>query len=462
MPSGAIEKWEIAFLMDTIFTRDTWMHRGDIARATGRELVLTPDHDGRIVADAVADWARRHGQPFRLVLDGPAGGEFMRGKQRRRAATRRRGVLPRPLRAWTRRRTTRTGGAVLMETTTDEIADGIYRFSTYIPEMDFMFNQFLVKGEEPLLFHCGPRQMFPLVSDAMARVIPVEQLKWITFGHVEADECGSMNNWLAAAPDATVAHTAVGCMVSVDDMADRPPRPLEHGEVIDLGGKRVRHLTTPHVPHGWDAGLYFEETTGTLLCGDLFSAVGASPALTTGDIVGPAIAAEDMFLATSLTPATAPTIRSLADLEPRTLAVMHGPSFNGDTVPAIHDARRRLRGAAPCRDGRGRVSVGVWRIRSANCNSCSGPASIDAGPRRFRTSWSSPAASPSGRARSRSCLRESLSEASDGVRVEIVSSDGFLFPNRVLDARGLAMRKGFPESYDRDALLAFLAAVKAR
>ena len=223
-----------------------------------------------------------------------------------------------------------------METTTQEIADGIYRFSTYVPEMDFMFNQFLVKAEEPLLFHCGPRQMFPLVSDAMASVIPVEQLKWITFGHVESDECGSMNNWLAAAPDATVAHTAVGCMVSVADLADRPPRPLVHGEVIDLGGKRVRHLTTPHVPHGWDAGLYFEETTATLLCGDLFSAGGACPALTTDDIVGPAIAAEDGFLATSLTPATGPTIRSLADLEPRTLAIMHGPSFNGDTVPAIH------------------------------------------------------------------------------------------------------------------------------
>ena len=164
-----------------------------------------------------------------------------------------------------------------METTTSEIADGIYRFSTYVPEMDFMFNQFLVKGEEPLLFHCGPRQLFPLVSDAMARVIPVEQLKWITFGHVEADECGSMNDWLAAAPDSTVAHTAVGCMVSVGDMADRPPRALAHDEVIDLGGRRVRHLTTPHVPHGWDSGLYFEETTATLLCGDLFSAAARAP-----------------------------------------------------------------------------------------------------------------------------------------------------------------------------------------
>jgi flavorubredoxin len=222
-----------------------------------------------------------------------------------------------------------------METTTSEIAEGIFRFSTFVPEANFMFNQFLVKGDEPLLFHTGPRQMFPLVSQAMAGVMPIDQLRWITFGHVEADECGSMNDWLAVAPNATVAHTAIGCMVQVNDLADRPPRPLEPGEVIDLGGKRVRHLATPHVPHAWDAGVYYEETTGTLLSGDLFTAVGPSPALTTDDIVGPAIAAEDVFLATCLTPATAPTIRSLADLAPRTMALMHGPSFNGDAAGAL-------------------------------------------------------------------------------------------------------------------------------
>jgi flavorubredoxin len=126
-------------------------------------------------------------------------------------------------------------------------------------------------------------------------------------------------------------------MVQVNDLADRPPRPLEPGEVIDLGGKRVRHLATPHVPHGWDAAVYFEETTGTLLSGDMFTAIGPSPALTTDDIVGPAVAAEDAFLATCLTPATAPMIRSLADLAPRTIALMHGPSFNGDTVAALGD-----------------------------------------------------------------------------------------------------------------------------
>jgi flavorubredoxin len=224
-----------------------------------------------------------------------------------------------------------------METTSNEIADGIHRLSTYVPEIDFTFNQFLVDADEPLLFHAGPRRMFPLVADAVARVVPVEKLRWITFGHVEADECGAMNEWLAAAPEATVAHTAIGCMVSVDDMADRPPRPLQHEEVLDLGSKRVRHLTTPHVPHGWDAGLLFEETTGTLLCGDLFSATGLGAPLVHDDVVGPALAAEDLFLSTSLTPGTAPTIRSLADLEPTTLAIMHGPSFDGDCVGALHD-----------------------------------------------------------------------------------------------------------------------------
>jgi flavorubredoxin len=222
-----------------------------------------------------------------------------------------------------------------METTTFEIADDVFRFSTYVPEADFTFNQFLVRADEPLLFHTGPRRMFPLVAGAMASVMPVEKLRWITFGHVEADECGAMNDWLAAAPQATVAHTALGCMVSVDDLADRPPRPLASGEVIDLGGKRVRHLATPHVPHGWDAGLLFEETTGTLFCGDLFTATGAHVPLTSDDIVGPAAAAEDIFLATCLTSATAPTIASLADLAPQRLALMHGPSFEGDAVDAL-------------------------------------------------------------------------------------------------------------------------------
>jgi flavorubredoxin len=227
-----------------------------------------------------------------------------------------------------------------MQTKTYEIADGIFRFSTCIPDMTpdgFTFNQFLIKAEQPLLFHTGLRSLFGLVSEAVSKVVPVETLRWLTFGHVEADECGSMNQWLASAPNSQVAHGTVGVMVSLNDMADRPPRALQDSEMIDLGGKRVRHIDTPHVPHGWEARVLFEETTRTLLCGDLFTHTGDGPALTAHDIVGPAGKAEELFHASCLTPSTGATIRKLADLSPKTLAVMHGSSFNGDTVQALHD-----------------------------------------------------------------------------------------------------------------------------
>ncbi len=227
-----------------------------------------------------------------------------------------------------------------MQPTVDEIAAGIYRISTWIPDVSpegFTFNQFLVRGEESLLVHTGPRMLFPFVAEAVATVVPVESLRWITFGHVEADECGSMNMWLAAAPGSQVAHGALGCDVSLNDLCDRPPRALEEGEVIDLGGKRLRQISTPHVPHGWEAQVLFEETTGTLLCGDLFSQVGAPPALTTDDVIDPALAAEAMFHATCLTPQTAPTLRALGDLDPTTLAVMHGASYQGDGRKALYE-----------------------------------------------------------------------------------------------------------------------------
>ncbi len=227
-----------------------------------------------------------------------------------------------------------------METRTDEIADGIIRISTFVPEVTpdgFSFNQFLVRAEEPLLFHTGLRGMFPLVSEAVAAIVPLAELRWITFGHVEADECGSMNQWLAAAPRSEVAHGALGVAVSLNDLADRPPRSLQDGEVLDLGGKRVRHIDTPHVPHAWEARVLFEESTGTLFCGDLFTHTGDTPALTSEDIVGPARAAEEIFRATCLTPNTGPTIRRLADLAPATLAIMHGASFNGDVRSALRD-----------------------------------------------------------------------------------------------------------------------------
>lgn len=223
-------------------------------------------------------------------------------------------------------------------TAVTEIADGIYRLSTLVPGIGpsgFTFNQFLVLADEPLLFHTGHRSMFPSVRAAIDTVVPAERLRWITFGHVESDECGSMNEFLAVAPDAQVAHGELGCMVSLNEMADRPPRPLADGEVMDLGGKRVRHIDTPHVPHGWEARVLYEETTGTLLCGDLFTHLGGGPALVEDDIVGPASAAEDVFRATCLTPTTGSTIRRLADLNPRTLALMHGSSFAGDCAGAL-------------------------------------------------------------------------------------------------------------------------------
>ena len=221
----------------------------------------------------------------------------------------------------------------------DEIADDIFRISTWIPEVSeegFTFNQFLIRADEPLLFHTGMRTMFPLVAEAVATIMPAESIRWISFGHVESDECGSMNMWLATAPASEVVFGALGCDVSLNDMCDRPPRVLE-GEVLDLGGKRVRQISTPHVPHGWEAQVLFEETTGTLLCGDLFSQVGSPEALTTDDLVDPAVAAEHMFHATCLAPHTAVTMRSLGDLEPTTLAVMHGSSYRGDGKRALYE-----------------------------------------------------------------------------------------------------------------------------
>jgi flavorubredoxin len=224
-----------------------------------------------------------------------------------------------------------------MNTVVDEITNGVYRLSTYIEQADFTFNQYLLDADQPLLFHCGMRSLFPLVSAAVSQVMPLSRLRWISFGHWEADESGAMNDWLTAAPDAQVAVGAIGCMLSVNDLALRAPRSLEDGEILDLGGKRVRYLATPHVPHCWDAGLLFEETTKTLFSGDLFTQIGKSPALSDADLIGPALAAEDTFGATALTPNTAPTIRRLAALQPALIALMHGPAFHGNCERALLD-----------------------------------------------------------------------------------------------------------------------------
>jgi flavorubredoxin len=222
-----------------------------------------------------------------------------------------------------------------METRTDEIADGIFRLSTFIPDPGIMLNQFVVRAEEPLLFHTGMRAVFPLVSDAVSKVVPLDQLRWITFGHVEADECGAMNQFLAAAPNATVAHGAMACMVQVNDLADRAPHPLANDEVLDLGGKRVRNIDTPHIPHGWDAHVMYEETTRTLFCGDLFTRFGESAPTTTDDIVEAALESENFGAPTALTPTTGPMIRRLAELDIETIALMHGPAFQGDCTKAL-------------------------------------------------------------------------------------------------------------------------------
>ncbi|MFI9534014.1 MBL fold metallo-hydrolase [Nocardia fusca] len=227
-----------------------------------------------------------------------------------------------------------------MDIRTDEIADGVYRFSTFVPEVGptgFTFNQFFVDAAEPLLFHTGMRALFPSVSAAIARIRPVADLRWITFGHLEADESGAMNLFLGAAPYAQVAHGAVGCQVSLDDLADRLPRRLADGEIIDLGDRRIQHFDTPHAPHNWEARVLYEESTGVLFCGDLMTQLGDGPALTGTDLVGPAEVAEDVFHATSLGPAVPATLRRLAGLHPTTLAVMHGSSFTGDGSAALRD-----------------------------------------------------------------------------------------------------------------------------
>lgn len=242
-----------------------------------------------------------------------------------------------------------------MRTRITEISDGVYRLSTLVPEVvppaGFAFNQFLLMADEPLLFHCGHRAMFDSIRGAVETLMPVEKLRWISFSHLEADESGAMNLWQQAAPHARVAHGKLGCDVSLNDLSLRPPRALEDGEVIDLGGKRVRYLATPHVPHGWDAGLMYEERNGVLLCSDLLGQVGDGPALTDSDIVGPALEGEDMFRSMSVTPDTIATLDRLAALAPRTLAIMHGSSLAGNGAAALKAfaeglSRQRLAAAA--------------------------------------------------------------------------------------------------------------------
>ena len=219
-------------------------------------------------------------------------------------------------------------------TAIDEIADGIHRIHTPVElpgGQRFSFNQYLLVDDEPLLFHTGPRRMFALVHEAMAAVIPVERLRHVAFSHTEADECGSLNEWLAAAPNAAPHCSGIAAMVSIGDLADRPPRALADGEQLVLGRHTVQWFDTPHVPHGWDCGLLMDTTTRTFFCGDLFTQGGdGDTALTEADILGPSEAFRAPLDYFAHAPQTIATLERLARQQPRTLACMHGSAWRGD------------------------------------------------------------------------------------------------------------------------------------
>jgi flavorubredoxin len=231
-------------------------------------------------------------------------------------------------------------------TQVDEIADGIYRLATAVElpgGMAFSFNQYLIDDDEPLLFHTGPRRLFGSVREGIARVLPVERLRYVGASHFEADECGALNDLLALAPRATAICSRVAAMVSLDDYAGRPPRPLADGEALPLGRHVVRWLDTPHLPHAWECGLMMETATSTLLCGDLFTQGGRDhPPLTSADILGPSEemrAAMDYF---AHAPGTRSMLERLADLAPTTLACMHGSAYAGDGAALLRALGERL------------------------------------------------------------------------------------------------------------------------
>jgi flavorubredoxin len=234
------------------------------------------------------------------------------------------------------------------ETRIDEVADGIYRIGTPVTLVPggFTFNQYLIVDEEPLLFHTGPRRLFPLVREAVEAVLPPGRLRHVGLSHFEADECGSMNDFLAVAPQAAPVCGRIAAMVSVDDVADRKARALADGETIALGRHTVRWLDTPHVPHAWECGFLFEERTRTLLCGDLFTQPGAEhPPLTKGDILGPSEAMREQMDYYAHSTSTRATLERLADLRPATLACMHGSAWEGDGEALLRTLADRLEGS---------------------------------------------------------------------------------------------------------------------
>ena len=224
-----------------------------------------------------------------------------------------------------------------------EIAPDCYRISTYIPEIDLQFNQFLIKDDEPLLFHTGMRSLFPIVREAVATLIDPAKLRWISFSHFEADECGSLNEWLQIAPNAQAVCSMVGAMVSINDFALRPAKGMVDGETFETGQHRFRFVQTPHVPHCWEAGLLFEETKATLLCSDLFHQGGEVEPFTQSDVIDRARKTLVDYQASPLanympyTKHTDGILQKVAALKPRTIAPMHGSAFAGDGAQAIRD-----------------------------------------------------------------------------------------------------------------------------
>jgi flavorubredoxin len=218
-------------------------------------------------------------------------------------------------------------------TNVHEISEGIYRINTPLSVVPggFSFNQYLIVDDEPLLFHTGLRKLFPVVLEALRSVMPAEQLRYVAFSHFEQDECGSLNEWLAAAPRATPVCSKVAAMTSINDLANRPPRALSDGEVLSLGKHEVRWFDTPHLPHAWECGFMMEERTRTLLCGDLFTQPGTgAAALIESDILGPSEELRRGLDYFSHAKNTREMLDRLASAEPTTLACMHGSAWRGD------------------------------------------------------------------------------------------------------------------------------------
>ena len=231
-------------------------------------------------------------------------------------------------------------------TSVDEIAAGIFRISTPIDFPDgrgFSFNQYLIVDDEPLLFHTGPRRMFPLVSEAIAALMPIDRLRYVGLSHTEADECGALNLLLAAAPQAVPLCGTIAADVSINDLADRPARALADGETLSLGRHALTWFDTPHVPHGWDCGLMMDASTSTFFCGDLFTQPGhGEQALTEGDILGPSEAFRQPSDYYAHAPQTAATLARLAGQKPQTLACMHGSAWRGDGAALLRELATRL------------------------------------------------------------------------------------------------------------------------